>query len=246
MRSISKGTEPPELTEAKREAKRLARLHKRKIRKEDYELANKDMVRKALHKEQGGICAYCCCRIDTADADRKHPEMGGMSIEHWIPRSGYPDSTEKEKERCGEQCLDWSNLLGVCVGIAVFPDKKDEYHCDQSRGNAHLSIHPAKDSNIESRFKFKKNGEIEPADRKDTATEKDIERLNLNNDQLVLNRKAAIKFVQQELMKNDSPQNIKRLWKSITKPEADGFRPYAPAARHYLLKKIKAKNISID
>ena len=61
-----------------------------------YDGCNKDDIRENLLREQGYLCAYCMRRI----------EKEKMKIEHWDPEDNL---TELER-------LDYSNMLGVCLG----------------------------------------------------------------------------------------------------------------------------------
>jgi len=134
MRSISKGSEPPVLADARR----TATLDGRHITGDDWPPAGPggtQDIRDALYAEQAGLCAYCCSRIRAnqgADGvqippgNRAVPGAGGMCIEHWMPRHGYPDSDESEREACGRETLSWENLLGVCVGVSIGPDQESQ------------------------------------------------------------------------------------------------------------------------
>ena len=94
---------------------------------------DRDPIRTALVRDQGGLCAYCQRRI-TAGED---PTTGRsqMKIEHWIPRAVSADHH-----------LTWSNLLGVCMGVSQ--ESADPlpghhaHHCDASRGDRTLFLHP--------------------------------------------------------------------------------------------------------
>ena len=57
---------------------------------------DKDDIRKNLLEEQGYLCAYCMRRID-----KKR-----MKIEHWYPEEHLTDI----------ECLNYQNMLGVCLG----------------------------------------------------------------------------------------------------------------------------------
>ena len=86
MRAITKGSEPPSLTE-----------HRAAAHSDFDNYQAKDDLRQALVDEQRGLCCYCMGRI--------RPEPASMKIEHWRCQAHYPD----------EQ-LNYRNLLGACRG----------------------------------------------------------------------------------------------------------------------------------
>ena len=71
MRAITKGREPPSLTEHKAKGGNY----------NDYR--NTDALRNALAAEQRGLCCYCMGRI--------RPNRDAMKIEHWQCQANYPD-----------------------------------------------------------------------------------------------------------------------------------------------------------
>lgn len=132
--------------------------------------ADKDTLRQYLVNEQGGICCYCMSRIRATDA--------AMKIEHWQSQKNYP----------GRQ-IDYMNLLGACLGGEGKPG--GDQLCDTSKGDADLFINPADpECNVERLLKFLGSGKI-------ISDDEDIDRelndvLNLNNPQLMANRKAVL------------------------------------------------------
>lgn len=78
----------------------------------------------ALLKEQGGLCAYCMCRI-TKD---------NIQIEHWIPQNGQFYADKYSQEDCDRLAIDYRNMLGVCPGNEGMPHKRTT--CDEHRKNA--------------------------------------------------------------------------------------------------------------
>ena len=134
-------------------------------------------IRLALVRDQGALCAYCQRRIEASD----DPATGRnqMTIEHWIPRS-----------ESAAHHFTWSNLLGVCRGtsaaIAGARSAGPARHCDVSRGNRKLSLHPVKGQGLDPRdhLRYTKAGRIESA-AGDERVEADIRTLNLNAWQLV-------------------------------------------------------------
>ena len=86
MRAITKGREPPSLTE-----------HRRASHGDYGNYQDKSSLRESLVSEQRGLCCYCMSRIQ--------PSTNKMKIEHWRCQARYPD----------EQ-LNYRNLLGACLG----------------------------------------------------------------------------------------------------------------------------------
>ncbi len=128
---------------------------------------DKNVVRDALLRDQGYLCAYCQRRIPAKD--------GRMKVEHW-----HPQSTGKDDRR-------WSNLLGVCLGdeAAESGSTRGERHCDTARGNAALFLHPVEGRGPDPRehLGYTAGGEARPSqDNPETAAAVtgDIHTLNLN------------------------------------------------------------------
>ena len=110
MRTIKKKGEPEFL------------LKYRKGASDDLDSEDKDQLRRALVKEQRGLCCYCMGRIS---ADRRE-----MKIEHWHSRANY--STEQ---------FSYRNLLASCLGGEGKP--KASQHCDSYKGSDDLKWNPA-------------------------------------------------------------------------------------------------------
>lgn len=112
MRQIIKKREPRSLTEHR------ASSHA------DYEnYADKQGLREAIVRDQGGICCYCMQRIK--------PDERRMKIEHWAAQDTNP-----------ERQLDYRNLLGACLGGQGHP--LAQQHCDTRKGSQALTIHPTR------------------------------------------------------------------------------------------------------
>lgn len=127
MRKIIKGTEPASLTKHRR------------IDKTDYEgYREKDQLRKALVKEQRGICCYCMGRIT--------PKINKMKIEHFLSHSGHPD------ER-----LVYSNLFGACLGNM---NADAEKHCDTLKKSKEFHFHMCSSGNIHTDIEYRNDGVI--------------------------------------------------------------------------------------
>jgi uncharacterized protein (TIGR02646 family) len=168
MRTIQKGPEPATLTQ-----------HRQKPHADYDNYTDKTTLRQALVAEQRSVCCYCQSRIRATSE--------GMKIEHWQCQSNHP-----------ARQLDFSNLLGACLGGHGRPER--EQHCDTSKGNNNLCFsvcdpaHP-----IERQVRFLGDGKISS----DDATIDDAINvvLNLNLPRLVSNRKAVLAAFQQRLQK---------------------------------------------
>lgn len=242
MRTIEKGPEPPVLADARRDATRDGRS----IRGSDWQPAGAGTlpaIREALVREQLGLCAYCCGPIRLEGKAR-------MQVEHWVPRSGYPDSDEQEKRDCGARALDWGNLLGVCPGTSkslLEPGKSDQ-HCDVARGQQRLTVPPAQTPRLTARLTVNgTSGELKARDSGDGELGHDIETLGLNVPRLRANRAEAIQQIRIRLRKDDSPKTLLRLWRMATRAGSDRTLPnYAPAVALYLEKKLRSRNLPVE
>jgi uncharacterized protein (TIGR02646 family) len=158
---------------------------------------DKAALRQALVAEQRGLCCYCQSRIR---ATRQ-----GMKIEHWQCQAAHP-----------ERQLDYSNLLGACLGGHGRPER--DQHCDTRKRNSSLCFsvcdpaHP-----IERHIRFLGDGKIS-AD--DAAIDECINAvLNLNLTRLVSNRKAVLAAFQRRL------QDGRRVDPARELPKWDGSEP---------------------
>jgi uncharacterized protein (TIGR02646 family) len=146
-------------------------------------------VKRALIQEQGYICCYCERRILTNDSH----------IEHFRPqRDPSVDS------------LDFSNLLCSCVKDRV---AGDPVHCGHLKDNWFdpvLLISPF-DTTCETKFRYKPDGLISPADPNDQAAKETIDRLGLNIPKLISLRKSAI----EPFIDVDNPLNQSELQKFV-------------------------------
>lgn len=203
MRTIQKGPEPATLTQ-----------HRQQPHADYDNYTDKAALRLALVAEQRGLCCYCQSRIRAT--------LEGMKIEHWECQTGHP-----------ERQLDYSNLLGACLGGHGQPER--EQHCDTSKGNNDLCFsvcdpaHP-----IEQQIRYLGDGTIK-AD--DGAIDKAVnEVLNLNQSRLVNNRKAVLTAFQQRL------QDGRRVDPARELPRWDGSEPgdlpeFAQVVVYWLRKK---------
>lgn len=123
-----------------------------------------------LLEEQGYLCAYCMCRIGTAD--------NPGTIEHLVPQ--HPDS------ELGDDALSlsYANMVAVCDG-------REGLTCDKHRGNTPMKVDPTRPHTLES-IKYLRDGTI-GAD--DEAVRRDLqETLGLNDSHTYLrpSRSAAM------------------------------------------------------
>lgn len=159
MRNISKGVEPKSLE-----------LHRCSTHANYRNYADKPTLREALVTEQRGLCCYCLSRI-VADREK-------MKIEHWQSQENFP-----------EYQLDYSNLLGVCLGGEGNPPKFQ--HCDTRKGEQDLSLNPAEPAHdVERTIHYLSDGTIQSPN---PVFDREInEFLNLNTALLKANRKAVL------------------------------------------------------
>lgn len=186
MRTIQKGPEPVTLTQ-----------HRQQPHADYDNYTDKEALRQALVAEQCGLCCYCQSRI------RATQEC--MKIEHWQCQTDH-----------SERQLDYSNLLGACLGGHGRPEC--EQHCDTRKGNRDLCFsvcdpaHP-----IERQIRFLGDGTIKSDNVAIDGALNEV--LNLNLPRLVSNRKAALTAFQQRL------QDGRRVDPARELPKWDGREP---------------------
>ncbi|MGO8698941.1 MAG: retron system putative HNH endonuclease [Limisphaerales bacterium] len=208
MRTIKKGVEPASLTQH------------RLTGHADYEnYADKDGLRRQLVREQRGLCCYCLSRI--------RPVADAMKIEHWHSQDGFPD----------EQ-LDYSNLLGACLGGAGQPNVLQ--HCDTKKGNSTVSKNPAEPARrVETFLHYEGDGRIVSDD---TSLNSELENvLNLNTAFLKNNRKATLDGFHRALRKRGEIQRITlerwlRDWNGDS--DENELRPFCQVVVYWLRKRL--------
>lgn len=143
----------------------------------------KEQVRNALVKEQGGLCAYCMCRIPRSDAGTQPP----IIIEHFIAR-------DPADGRDVGQGLDYNNLFAVChgnrgrTGTRILADLT----CDAHRGNQEFrKIDPLDPATLSS-ITYDMQGKIWASDPDVAFDLEDILNLNCPTAPLRTERKAAL------------------------------------------------------
>jgi uncharacterized protein (TIGR02646 family) len=195
--------------------------------------ADRDPIRAALLRDQGALCAYCQRRI-TADAD---PVSGlsQMKIEHWIPRS-QPEVRP----------LVWSHLLGVCLGVS--PDFAESAagrktaHCDTSRGNHTLFLHPVAGQGPDPtvHLRYAKDGRAEAANQ-DARVANDIRALNLNARQLVRGRAAVLDAAWKRLARSGfAASELRRLAQAHRIVTGTQVPEHAEFVRYHVVKKLRS------
>jgi uncharacterized protein (TIGR02646 family) len=187
-------------------------------------------IRAALVRDQAGLCAYCQRRI-RADDDPS-TARSRMKIEHWIARS---ESSEHQ--------FIWSNLLGVCLGISENGSRGNSQHCDASRSNRKLFLHPVAGQGPDPRdhLRYTKNGRVEPADS-DTRVAADIATLNLNAWQLVRAREVVLDAAWERLKRSGfAIGELRRLEQSLRVIPGTQLQEHAEFLRHHVCKKIRGQ-----
>lgn len=187
-------------------------------------------LKRALLKEQGGLCAYCMGPISLEIKDGK-PQI---EIEHYLSQEKHPTMS-----------LQYSNLLAVCNGKSItYPELEQVHHCDKTKGekgkmNGKVGLKklsPTK-KNCEDLLTYTRDGFIRAKNEKDLDLVSDLEEvLNLNNSFLLKARRLAMDNVI-ELLKKEKPEqdwNLTFLEKHVDRlesPKKDGkFRTYCMAA----------------
>ncbi len=195
---------------------------------------DRDPIRIALVRDQGGLCAYCQRRI-TAGED---PTTGRsqMKIEHWIPRTVSADHH-----------LTWSNLLGVCLGVsresADAPPDRMTHHCDTSRGDHKLFLHPVQGQGPDPRdhLQYTKGGEVKAA-AKNAHVEGDICALNLNAWRLRRGREVVFKELWERLERSGfSTNKLRRLARMHRIVAGTTVPEHAEFVRYHVLKKLHSR-----
>ena len=162
MIEIKKGKEPKELIQyRKQNDATYDNMHGARVSDQQTEDVY-HIVLNSLVREQGGLCAYCMCRI---------PERKGTpscTIEHIVPQSECKNNPEK--------AIDYRNMLAVCSGNRNATSDADKT-CDARRKNQKLNLNPLDKSTLKW-IKYKSDGRIFSDD---AVTDKELDDvLNLN------------------------------------------------------------------
>ena len=220
MRQIIKGQIPPLLSEYKRTPNAT------------YDgFSAKNDVRDAFIQEQKGLCAYCSGRIANIwNADLNDYKT---TIEHYKSRTDFPNLQ-----------LEYSNMLGVCNGT-ISGNSKNILHCDKKRGSKILTINPLS-KNCEKQVEYNStSGKIRS---KQDKIQTDIDTLNLNERNLLQNRKDRIDDAVKR-MKRYYPKKENGSWTKLeiqkeikywnSENDLGNLKPYCQAAIAYLNNKLK-------
>lgn len=191
MIEIKKGTEPEKLKTLREKAE-----ENHLNPKQAYELLNrkktlKREVRESLIKEQGGLCAYCMCKIP-----REGLAIGiaPITIEHLVPR-------DPEDGKDIGQGLDYNNLLAVCEGNRGLKGTRtsSDLTCDAAKGNKEFrKINPCKPETLES-ITYTLDGKIDAEDEDVRYDLIEILNLNCPTSPLVDERKAVLDEIIDEI-----------------------------------------------
>jgi len=229
MKLIKKNQEPKSLTFYKQKYKTSACY-------EDLDKQTKDDLKQSLLEEQGYICCYCMRRIS---ADR-------MRIEHWKPQT---DILLQLNLILG---LEYTNLLGACQGGE--DGLKSQYHCDKSKGNKLITIHPQAKINLplqqgeamgiscETLVKFNLGSGIVYSEN-ETINQEINDILCLNNQNLREGRRTVIqefkKFLDKKYSNSLKKENLEKILK-IWSEKSDGkYKEYCQVIITYLEKRLK-------
>ena len=130
----------------------------------------KDLLKKKLLSDQGGLCCYCGCEID----------MDTATIEHF-----YPINPPKGSIVLPNAGILFSNMLAVCKG-----GSGNKLHCDKAKNNKIPPYSILTDVCNENNFSYdKESGIVTGKTSNDTAF---IGLLKLNDETLKTERKNAI------------------------------------------------------
>lgn len=206
--------------------------------------ADRAPIRAALVRDQGWLCAYCQRRI-TPEEDVQ-TGRSQMKIEHWLPRN--PAGSDTRSGTTDHHFL-WSHLLGVCLGVSSDPEAPSARisHCDTSRGNADLFLHPVDGQGPDPRdhLRYTQAGMVEPI-KPNPRVEADIRTLNLNAPQLQRGRREVLDEVRRRL--NRAGYSLNALKKIAHDHRISAGTPtpeYAESVRYYVLKKLRIRGESV-
>lgn len=172
-----------------------------------------EYVLSKLVEEQGGLCAYCMCRIP--ETDKKTGSTLKCTIEHIEPQSLTRGTENLKKE------LEYSNFLAVCSGN----ENRGALCCDKSRGNKKLFLTPL-NPECNHLIQYSLSGKIQAAETipdKEDRKELDYELndiLNLNDGKdLKAKRKSALDGMLSVLQKQHKDQDVEECRRKLRELE---------------------------
>lgn len=184
----------------------------------------KEEMRTAAIAEQGGLCAYCMRRIR---GERDHKGDVDCTIEHWAARSSGADP------------FHWPDMLGVCLGKTGH-----EQHCDRSRGDKPLRVHPAR-PDLDRLVRYLGDGQIaldsldEKGRIKLNGNSDDVKLLNLNAISIQRSRRQVVEAVLQHASSADATR-LRELIRRWEARDSDGHLPeYAGVALYFLRRRLR-------
>jgi len=139
-------------------------------------------LKTSLLKEQGGICAYCMQRISLDLNEKFKPKI---EVEHIKSQINHPAKS-----------LDYNNMVGVCNG-----NVGGKEHCDKSKKSNDLKKLIPTDRNCENLITYSRSGEIKSKSNNREVVKDLNEILNLNNQNLIDNRKLTIDLIVDNIKK---------------------------------------------
>lgn len=87
---------------------------------------DKSVLRQDLHKEQGGICCYCCQKLSFQIDNNKFDHH--TKIEHFLIKSASDVDKSQEKQAFRERLYNYDNLMLACAGGETYEIKtKNRY-----------------------------------------------------------------------------------------------------------------------
>lgn len=211
MRAITKATEPPSLSRY------------RATPGSNYaDYRDKQTLREFLVREQRGLCCYCLCRIGAGEPGT----IPSMKIAHW----------HSQNLHAIEQ-LDYSNLLGACMGNQESPS--NDQHCDTRQGNRDIKWNPANpEHRIENRIIYFADGRIGSSD---TEFSQQIDKiLNLNKGFPKTNRKLVLDSFKKALGRKELSRAELERWLRDWNGESDTseLQPYCQVVVYWLQKRL--------